>query len=396
MSQEIKTILSIETSCDETAVSIVSVSMDTDRPRFSILKDALHSQIEIHREYGGVFPALAKREHATNFVPLLASICDKLPDGELNELDPLLWEQAEKILEREPELFGMLRTILPTLRKPDVDLISVTKGPGLEPALWVGINAARVLSLLWNVPMIGADHMEGHVLSSLLDEKAALEFPAIALLVSGGHTELVLVKDFGAYEVIGSTRDDAVGEAFDKVARLLGLPYPGGPEISKRAAIVREQNTNEHSLVLPRPMIGSGDLDFSFSGLKTAVLYAVRDFRAAHNLSSEDKLPGSFINECCRAFEDAALDVLLAKTEDALGRHGAKTLLVGGGVIANAMLRERITLLAAELGISLALPSKELSTDNAVMIAIAGYFASIREKPQICPEVKADGTLSLS
>jgi N6-L-threonylcarbamoyladenine synthase len=389
-------ILSIETSCDETALSIVSVDgSDPSRPRFEVICDALHSQVDVHREYGGVFPALAKREHAANLAPLLDSICDRLPDGELAEIDPLVWDKAEAILEREPVLFGMLRALLPVLKKPDIDLIAVTKGPGLEPALWVGINAARVLSLIWNVPMVGADHMEGHVASALGRPDVTVTFPAIALLVSGGHTELVLVRAWGDYDVIGSTRDDAVGEAFDKAARILGLQYPGGPEISKRAVLAASDAGKKHDIILPRPMINSGDLDFSFSGLKTAVLYAVRDFRAARGLAAEAPLPDDFVNECCKAFEEAAVDVLVSKAKAALSMHGAQTLLVGGGVIANTSLRKALEALAATTGTNLALPDQALSTDNSIMIAVAGYLASLREEPSICPDIAANGTLTL-
>ena len=266
----------------------------------------------------------------------------------------------------------------------------MTNGPGLEPALWVGINFAKALSLTWDIPLIPVNHMEGHIYSSVLQKENEtivtlpdIAFPALSLLISGGHTELVLIKKWGSYEVVGATRDDAVGEAFDKVARMLGLPYPGGPEISKHAEAAREKQV-ELGQSLPRPMIDSDDLDFSFSGLKTAVLYRVK----GKKLTREDK------EKLARGFEDAALDVLMTKTKRALEKTRARALIIGGGVSANKALRERFLQFAGTSDITLYIPELSLTTDNALMIAIAG--AARGRTPVPSSEIVAVGTLSLT
>lgn len=288
----------------------------------------------------------------------------------------------------------MLLTLANRIEKPAIDLISVTAGPGLEPALWVGINFALALGELWNIPVMPANHMEGHILSPLFRSMQKIAFPAIALLISGGHTELVLVKSWTDYRVIGQTRDDAVGEAFDKVARLLSLPYPGGPQISKlaaeaRAANVRTAAETAHTtprFTLPRPMIKSDDYDFSFSGIKTSVLYTLKKLP---KITDEDK------KEMALEFENAVTEVLVAKTKKALDSEEIKTLIIGGGVIANTFIREAFKKLVTEFpGTQLLIPDLDLSTDNAVMIAIAGYFDFLSgKKPQT--EIKAEGNLQL-
>ncbi|MCA9352477.1 hypothetical protein KC866_03795, partial [Patescibacteria group bacterium] len=247
-------ILAIETSCDETALSIIQTNNNDTEPNFRVLSDLVISQIDIHAEYGGVFPALAKREHAKNLVPLLSQALRDagLYSGASNGLQDT--DILQQILEREPELFEQLRTLLNTIETPSIDMIMVTHGPGLAPALWVGVNFARALSVAWNIPVVPVNHMEGHITSILLkddyknlDEALSpldsFSFPMIALLVSGGHTQLVLVRGWGDYEIIGETIDDAVGEAFDKVARMLDMEYPGGPKISRAAVHGVE---NEH------------------------------------------------------------------------------------------------------------------------------------------------------
>lgn len=360
-------ILSIETSCDETAISIIEAGGDFPTAKYKILGNALFSQIDIHREYGGVFPSVAKREHAKTLVPMLEKALDQaFPQADINP--PLLQstELVKEVLEREVGLYDDLQKYCATHEKPDIDLIAVTAGPGLEPTLWVGVNFAKALALLWNVPVVGVNHMEGHVLASIYREGnlASLQFPAVSLLISGGHTELILMNDWHKYIKVGQTRDDAVGEAFDKVARLLGLPYPGGPEISRLAAEARQLNLPEFAK-LPRPMLDSDNLDFSFSGLKTAVRYAVE----GKDLSVTDK------QAIARDFEDAAAAVLLKKTENAVTEHGAKSLILGGGVSANAHIRESF----AEFfrfeypDLQLYLPDPKLSTDNSIMIALAGH-----------------------
>lgn len=365
-------ILGIETSCDETAIAILDAEGDIQDHRFSILADTLLSQAKLHAEYGGVFPALAKREHAKNLVPLLELALNQAkmnkeiskPDLNINDKTNL-----EKLLEREPGLCEQLVTFLENHQKPDIDVIAVTHGPGLEPALWVGINFAKALSLAWNVPVIPINHMEGHIVGSLLSEEIRLgtvHFPALALLISGGHTELVLIKDWMDYQLLGSTRDDAVGEAFDKVARTLGLTYPGGPEIARLAAKARMKNSKS-SYTLPRPMINTDDCDFSFSGLKTAVLYQVQEIK---NLTERDK------QEFAQEFEDAVVEILLKKTIRAIEENNIETLILGGGVSANTEIRSAFkNLFANEYPQKLLyIPETKLSTDNAVMIAIAGFL----------------------
>jgi N6-L-threonylcarbamoyladenine synthase len=385
-------ILGIETSCDETAVCLMEANGDISDPAFRVLGNALYSQVKIHAEYGGVFPAVAKREHAKNLVPLFKKALEDagmLAGKEPNEADlsDELKATIQKRLEREPGLADALLGLAALMEKPAIDIISVTAGPGLEPALWVGINFALALGELWNIPVIPANHMEGHILSPLFHSNISnpVAFPALALLISGGHTELVLIKGWTEYEVIGQTRDDAVGEAFDKVARLLSLPYPGGPQISKLAAGARIAHTTPR-FNLPRPMLKSGDYDFSFSGIKTSVLYALKKLPAIEDAEKK---------EMALEFEDAVTEVLVAKTRTALESYEIKTLILGGGVIANTFIREAFKKLAQEFhGMRLLIPDLDLSTDNAVMIAIAGYFDVLSgKKPQT--EIKAEGNMQL-
>lgn len=384
-------VLAIETSCDETAVAIVERKDGDESHSFSMLGNALLSQAAKHAEFGGVYPSLAKREHAKNLVPLTekALLDARMLHKKSTELTPELTPELEKLLERERELFKQLTAFLKMYERPDIDMIAVTEGPGLEPALWVGINFAKALSLVWNVPVMPINHMEGHIVSSLLSEEASLghvEFPALALLISGGHTELVLMNDWFDYKLVGSTRDDAVGEAFDKVARMLDLSYPGGPEISRLATEARTKNIKSR-YSLPRPMIGSDDCDFSFSGLKTAVLYQIRDIGT---LTPEMK------QEFAQEFEDAVVEILLKKTQKALDEHSVKTLILGGGVSANARIRAAFRALFKEKypDSLLYIPDPSLTTDNAVMIGVAGI---LREKQRIKPveKIAATGTMRL-
>ncbi|MEK7639051.1 MAG: tRNA (adenosine(37)-N6)-threonylcarbamoyltransferase complex transferase subunit TsaD, partial [Patescibacteria group bacterium] len=365
-------ILSIETSCDETAVSLVEARGEFPQAVYDIHGDALWSQIDIHREYGGVLPALAKREHAATIVPMLEKA---IKEAGIEPLDftPTLDEKTEQavrtILNREHGLVDQLLTFHKEHGAFAVDLIAVTSGPGLEPALWVGVNFARALALLWDVPVVPVNHMEGHVLASIYDadrdnQLSDISFPAISLLISGGHTELILMKNWGQYEKIGQTRDDAVGEAYDKVARLLGLPYPGGPEVAAQASLARRNKLPKFA-DLPSPMLRSNDLDFSFSGLKTAVRYAVAD----KTLSKDE------VAAIARDFEDAVTAVLLKKTLTAIEQHQAKTLIVGGGVSANQHLKRMFeaALLTDYPDVTSYFPRPGLSTDNSIMIALAGH-----------------------
>ncbi len=357
-------ILAIETSCDDTCISIVEIKESKTKPSFKILANIVQSQ-DIHNQYGGVFPMMAKREHIKNIGPV--------------------YEEAMR-----------------KAKYPKIDAIAVTVGPGLEPALWVGIMFAEELSKKLGVPTIPVNHMEGHIFSIfpnktksfVLDRKKKI-FPLISLLVSGGHTEIVLVKDFQKYKIIGSTRDDAAGEAFDKVARMLGLPYPGGPEISRLAKTERECVASGSEIVFPRPMIHSKDYDFSFSGLKTAVLYYIRDLptQAGHGPLTE-KLKSKIAKE----FEDAVIDVLVHKTIKVIKSYKAKNLIVGGGVSANSHLQQTLKKKLKEIdkSIKLHFPTKNLSTDNALMIAIAGYFQYKNKKvKRKSSKLKACGNLAL-
>ena len=426
-------ILSIETSCDESGISVMEMygSFSTrggSALSGKILADNVASQINIHRQYGGVFPMMAKREHSKNLIPLLKKtlkesgfLKSKFKNQNIKFQSQI--KKLSKILEREPELLEQFLKFIPTIQKPKIDAIAVTYGPGLEPALWVGLNFAKALSLVWSasqrIPIIPVNHMEGHILSSLLTGKKVIsniqypiskqiqkpkfqiskkipkpkfqklkqiKFPAIALLISGGHTELVLIKKWMDYKIIGETRDDAVGEAFDKVARMLKLPYPGGPQISKLALEVKSQKL-EADFKLPRPMINSDNFDFSFSGLKTAVLYLVQKLG---KLTYEMKVA------IAKEFQNAVTDVLVTKTMKAVKKYKIKTILVGGGVSANEQIRKTITREAKKENINIYFPEKELSVDNSVMIGLAGYFRYISKSKNPKPHtLKACGNLRL-
>jgi N6-L-threonylcarbamoyladenine synthase len=309
-------ILGIESSCDETGLALY----DTER---GLLAHALHSQIAMHREYGGVVPELASRDHIRRALPLL-----------------------EEVLERA----GTARTA--------IDAIAYTQGPGLAGALLVGASIANSLAMAWDKPTIGIHHLEGHLLSPLLVDEPP-RFPFVALLVSGGHTQLMRVTDVGVYETLGETLDDAAGEAFDKTAKLLGLGYPGGPEVSRLAEF-----GTPGAVSLPRPMLHSGDLDFSFSGLKTAVLTQVK--KLGSNVCEQAKA------DLARGFVDAAVDVLAAKSLAALKQTKLKRLVVAGGVGANRQLREALSAAAQKRGFDVHYPDLSLCTDNGAMIALAG------------------------
>ena len=379
-------ILSIETSCDETGISIMEATGGVTNASFKVLADNVTSQIEVHIPYGGVYPALAKREHIKNL--------------------PFVLEKTLK----ESKL---------DKKENPVDVIAVTHGPGLEPALWTGIVFAKELAKNWKVPLVPINHMEGHILSVFGTKKGKFKVlktknPTLALLVSGGHTELVLVKKPMEYEIIGQTLDDAVGEAFDKVARMLDLPYPGGPQISKLAESLREKENESlrghnfstekfiqssgrrpvespqklFSFSLPRPMLYTKDFDFSFSGLKTAVLYLIRKIGP---LDEEIK------KKIALEFENAAIECLVHKTAKAIEKYKVKTLIVAGGVSANKYLISEMKKLTKKSKIKLFLPSKELTGDNSLMIGIAGYLNFIKNKKKVPKpsSIKAVGNLRL-
>lgn len=379
-------ILAIETSCDETAIAVVECSGSKRKPEILVLSNLISSQVKLHAPFGGVVPNLAKREHQKSLVPLLLQSLNEAGLFKTEKPQPNL--KAEKeikiILEREVELLKQFKKSVIRLSVPNIDAIAVTYGPGLAPALWVGVNFAKALAFLWKKPLIPVNHMEGHVYSPLLKKSYEaklhrIEFPALALLVSGGHTELVLVSNFGRYKIIGETRDDAAGEAFDKVARMLGFPYPGGPEISRLA-----EKGNEHAFSFPRPMIGSRDYDFSFSGLKTAVRYCIRDLEGK-------KIPKA---DLAASFEQAVVDVLVKKTIRAAKAIKVKTILLGGGVAANKKLRTYLREAAKKEIPEVGLLEPEISVtgDNALMIALAAYVAGKKKAPM---SVEANANLRL-
>jgi len=388
-------ILSIETSCDETAISIIEAIGDFPTATYQILGNALFSQIEIHKEFGGVFPMVAKREHAKTLVPMLEQAFTEaeLLENNPTELDHNENKEITSFLEREEGLAQSLLDFLHTHELSEIDLIAVTSGPGLEPALWVGISFAKALAVILKCPVVPVNHMEGHILAALYNvvednTLASIAFPAIALLISGGHTELVLMKGWAQYEKIGETRDDAVGEAFDKVARLMGIPYPGGPEIGRRAALARTTGLPPYKDKLPRPMISTDDYDFSFSGLKTAVRYAID----GKEMTEEEK------NALSRDFEEAITEVLLKKTTKAIDNHSAKTLIIGGGVSANNHIRRTFEteLLRTHPDVEIYLPHRNLSTDNSIMIALAGHAEMANGRTGgALTLLKADGNRSL-
>ena len=372
-------ILSIETSCDETAAAILEMRDGTP----VLLANVVSSQVEAHAKFGGVVPQLAARMHIENIIPVLTSAL-----AEAN------------------------------LTKDDVDLIAVTQGPGLIPALLIGVTAAKTLSLIWKKPLIGIHHIEGHIYANFISPKNIENrisnidgnknifssdstfdiqhstFPLIALVVSGGHTQLVLMREHFQYEILGETEDDAVGEAFDKVARMLGLPYPGGPAVSRKADTFRERNfkfqiSNFKSKInFPRPMIKSENYNFSFSGLKTSVLYFLK--KNENRLSDE-----SFIDEVCHEFQEAVIDVLVAKSKRAIEEFHPKTFVIAGGVSANVRLRDRLRSMINTINsetsgptpvstgveplfepilVRFAMPEFAYSLDNAAMIGAAAAF----------------------
>lgn len=389
-------ILSIETSCDETAVSIVQAAGTFPHATYEVLGTGLLSQTATHAPYGGVFPSLAKRDHIENLVPMFRIALQEA--GLYHERSctlPLAQQECVKeVLHRESALATACIDFMQSVELPDFDVIAVTNGPGLAPALWVGVNFAKALATLTDTPVVPVDHMEGHILASVFDIEvddalSPLVFPAVALLISGGHTELIQMSDWGQYQKVGQTRDDAVGEAFDKVARLLDLPYPGGPEIERLTKEAYEADLPPFKADMPRPMVYSGDLDFSFSGLKTAVRYAVAD----RILTDSEK------QAIARDFSDAVAEVLLKKAAQAVEQSYSHTLIVGGGVSASQFLRDTfITYFATNYpDVTVYFPHRPLATDNAIMIALAGHArATSARTGSSVGRIAADSNRSLS
>jgi N6-L-threonylcarbamoyladenine synthase len=339
-------VLGIDTSCDDTSIGILKVK----RRSFEILVNIVSSQVKLHAKYGGVFPFLAKREHRKNL--------------------PIVFKKALK-----------------EAKNPKIDLLAVTRGPGLEPCLWEGINFSKKLAKKLKIPLISINHIEAHVLINFLKSPISkIRFPIVCLVVSGGHTILFLMKEFLKYKILGETRDDAAGECFDKVARLLGLGYPGGPKI-ERIAKIKIKN-KKLKIKLPRPMIHQKNYDFSFAGLKTAVLY---DFKKRPEKERKSKVYKVLM---AKEIQKAIIEVLVEKTFRALKEFKAKMVLLGGGVVANQKLRKEFKKRAKKSKIKLLIPEKKFCTDNGVMIALSGYF--YREKAtKKYDKIEADANLKI-
>ena len=310
--------LGIESSCDDTGVAVM-------RGADCVLASELSSQIDSHSQYGGVVPELASRMHQEAIIPLLERVLD-----EAGIKDPA----------------------------KEIDLVAVTAGPGLIGSLLVGVMTAKGLAQGWNVPLIGVNHLEGHIFANFVAHKE-LKPPFISVIVSGGHTELVYVKEFGDYELLGSTRDDAAGEAYDKVAKVLGLGYPGGPAIDKLA-----KEGNPDAFPLPLPLSNTKEIEFSFSGLKTATVTLIKQAENAGRPLN--------INDLCASFQKAVVDSLCGKIMLAVKKTGVRSVALSGGVAANSGLRAKLSELAAKGGWNVFLPPAAMCTDNAVMVAAAG------------------------
>jgi len=375
-------ILGIDTSCDDTSVALIEIRNSKTEPRnygakvkmrtkfsspFEIRSNIVSSQVKIHAKYGGVYPFLAKREHQKNL--------------------PVVFKRALRQAQGKQKF-----------EKPN--LIAVTVGPGLEPCLWVGVNFIKDLAKNLKLSIIPVNHIEAHIIANWLSPirskspptKIFGGGPAICLVVSGGHTQLILMKNFGNYKILGETRDDAAGECFDKVARILGLPYPGGPAIAAQAAQWKSNIQYPISNIqLPRPMIYQKNYDFSFSGLKTAVLY---DFK---NRPSKVRKSKIYIQEMAKEVQQAIIDVLIYKTLKAAKNFKAKSIILGGGVASNEELREQFKeKIKKELpNIQYLIPNIQFCTDNAAMVAVAGYFHWLKGEKYNLEKIKANANLRL-
>ncbi|MEI6529354.1 MAG: tRNA (adenosine(37)-N6)-threonylcarbamoyltransferase complex transferase subunit TsaD [Candidatus Falkowbacteria bacterium] len=347
-------ILGIETSCDETAASIIKADPKTGR--ILVLSNVISSQIEIHKKYGGVVPEVAAREHVLNILPVI--------------------DEALSVA---------------NLKSAKIDVIAITKGPGLITSLTTGIETVRTLSFAWNKPIIEINHVEGHIFSNFINPETPVNFPALVLTVSGGHTNLVLMDKSYKIKIIGETLDDAAGEAYDKGAKMMNLGYPGGPIISKYANDFKKsfpKNIDASSdLSLPRPMLNSKDSNFSFSGLKTALLYQLK----------KDSGWKKRVPEYCFAYQQAIIDILISKTIKAAKRLEVKTVMLSGGVSANQELRESLGLAIKKdlTGVNYLVPAKEYTTDNAAMIAAAAVFKLKNKKFTDFDKLRVDPSLQL-
>jgi N6-L-threonylcarbamoyladenine synthase len=387
----ISKILGIETSCDDTCAAVIESSaenragypvqnFDLYGTKLKILSSIVSSQTKLHEKYGGVFPSLAKREHQKNLAAVLnqAIRSSGVKNGKKEkQTENGLAEKIKNlkmIFGKEDDFFRSTIDFLKKTNRPDVEAIAVTNGPGLEPSLWQGINFARALSLWWELPIIPVNHIEGHIAANFIgreknDPIAAEIFPAICLVASGGHTQLMLMEGIGRYKTLGESRDDAAGECFDKTARILGLGYPGGPAIAKTAKKFDPQNS-ELKIKLPRPMMFTKDYDFSFSGLKTAVLY---DFKKRSEKIQRSK---NYAKAMAYDIQESIIDVMVYKTLKAARVLQARSIITGGGVTANEKLGSRFRSEIAKLYIQpyFLTPAKDLSADNAAMIAAAAFF----------------------
>jgi N6-L-threonylcarbamoyladenine synthase len=372
-------ILAIETSCDDTGVSV----LEAKNGKLFLKSNFVSSQVELHRKWGGIHPTLAKREHQKNLVPVLMNALKEAKLLRKKKIKKNEFGKIDQILEKETELLKRLKPFLKNYESPGIDLVAVTEGPGLEPALWVGVNFAKALSYSWQKPIVPVNHVEAHILANWLPQngkQGKIKLPAICLVVSGGHTQLILMKGQNRYRLIGETRDDAAGECFDKIARILGLEYPGGPAIAREAEKAKKGNVK-----LPRPMISQKNYDFSFSGLKTAVFYN----------SQERKKSKGYVRQVAKESQQAIIDVLIKKTLKAAKGFKVRSILLGGGVASNKELRRQISeSIKKEIpNIALYVPDLKYCTDNAAIVAVAASFHSKRTKPW--QKIKADPNLRL-
>lgn len=389
-------ILAVETSCDDTAIALIKF-----RPKkrtsfdFNISANIISSQIEIHKKWGGVYPALAKREHQKNLIPVLTKALKKAKEFKLTDnksrIEGKKIKTLKKILDREPKLLNDFLNFIPKIKKPEIEAIALTIGPGLEPCLWTGINLAKALAFYWNLPIIPVNHVEAHIYAGFIDKRKnkkseiRISFPAVCLVVSGGHTQLILMRDFGRYEILGETQDDAAGECLDKAARVLNLGYPGGPAIATEAAKFKKTK-NKQQVRLPRPMIKSKDYNFSFSGLKTAVIY---EFKKQPPRIRKNK---AYVREFCAEIQQAVIDVLIYKTVKAIRNYRVKTIILGGGVTANKELRKQLKKKIKKdfPDLEIYFPNFEFCTDNAAMTAITSFFRRKEKKDWRKIKAKAD------
>jgi N6-L-threonylcarbamoyladenine synthase len=369
-------VLSIETSCDETASAVVTTTNEALQLR--LLSNVVRSQIDLHAQYGGVVPNLAKREHERLLTTIVLQALTEAHLAPTTLATPSDGSTLATFFERNQALWETFQRDILALAKPDIDLIAVTNGPGLEPALWVGVTFARALALHWGIPLVGVDHMEGHISANFIEQEDAPtltqeSFPILALTISGGHTQLVVMPEPLKYELLGETVDDAAGEAFDKVARMLGLPYPGGPSIATAA-----QNGSPTAFDLPRPMAHSGDYNFSFSGLKTAVRYILDDMDEATRAKATADMAASF--------QQAVIDTVIAKTVKAAQEYGVATVVLGGGVAANTNLRTQLgEVIKEKTGATYRVPTIALATDNAGMIAARAALGALANEVTVDP-----------